>query len=260
MTTKTRVVLMSSRVTYAPGNYAELFRLLLAPHDDYEVVGVLLHDNRNLRVLLKGAALWGAWVAPRMGELLVRNWLGSDPKMQDAMRACVPCLCTQTVQGEAALRWLRTLRPDLLVHLRTRVILREAILNLSRWGAVNVHHGLLPEFRGTLCDLRQLTQGLSGGFSLHRMSAAVDRGPLLSTHVVTDAAGCGRRYDRYLEMSAREEYKAVDALLTLLHRQEGFAPTQDFGSAPIAPKNAGCWYRTPTRAELRGWVAQGWKL
>jgi len=71
---------------------------------------------------------------------------------------------------------------DLLVVLSWRSILSKAILDLPIYGAINVHRGALPKYRGA----RPVQQALEAGDSsvsitAHRMTEIVDDGPAVAT-------------------------------------------------------------------------------
>jgi len=243
---------MVSRVTYTPGNYCRLVEECL-DIPGCHIVGILVFDNRNVTVLLQGLKLIAAG-AMRLGAALTSNWIKTDPKMRIARKNRIHLCKTSTPHSEACLEWLRNLQPDLLLHLRTRCILKQELLQIPRLGAVNVHHGLLPETRGTMCDLRLLLQGLQGGFSIHQMISIVDRGALFSRVEVADAAACGKNYWTYLKQSADCEIKAVRKFLEQIREQDAL-PT-----ALPKPDIPGNWYKTPTWAEFRAWRREGWKL
>jgi len=244
---------MMSRVTYVPENYASLMAACLHV-PGVEVVGLLLVDNRSLRVGLQGLGLMLAG-APRTGAALLRNMLFRDSRERLAGVRHIPLWKTQDPNGADALAWLSSLQPDLVLHLRTRSILRPEFLAIPRLGCVNVHHGILPEYRGTLCDLRALVQGRRGGFSIHAMIPAVDKGSVFARTEVADAEECARNYQTYLRLSAEKEILAVTSFLA------GIAET---GALPpplkIPEGMESAWYRTPGAKEIRMWRKQGWKL
>jgi folate-dependent phosphoribosylglycinamide formyltransferase PurN len=247
------IVLMVSRVTYAPNNYRELVEGYLDV-SGCRVAGVLVFDNRNKTVLMQGVKLIAAG-AVRLGTAVIANWIKNDPKMEIANRHRIPIYKTSNPHSASCLKWLRDLQPDLLLHLRTRCILKSELLQIPRLGAVNVHHGLLPETRGTMCDLRILAQGRRSGFSLHQMTAAVDCGDVFCRVEVADAAACGKNYWTYLKQSANCEVKAVRTFL----EQAAVGTYRDTPSQP-PPNVPSILYKTPTMAEFKAWRREGWKL
>jgi len=246
------IVLMVSRVTYAPGNYHRLVEEILNI-PGCTTVGILVFDNRNSTVLVQGFKLIAAG-AVRLGAALTGNWFGTDPKIRIAKKNGIPVCKTSNPNSGTCLQWLQNLQPDLLLHARTRCILKPELLRVPRLGAVNIHHGLLPETRGTMCDLRLLLQGRRGGFSLHYMTPAVDCGSVFSRTEVADAAACGKNYWTYLKQSLSYEIQAVRAFLEQVREHEALPP-------PLPePDSSGKWYKTPEWAEFRAWRRAGWKF
>jgi hypothetical protein len=85
-----------------------------------------------------------------------------------------------SLNGEEARAALRRLSADVAVSLDNGII-REETFALPAHGTINVHHGAVPEYRGgppvfwELLDGRETT-----GFTVHRMDAGVDTGPVLA--------------------------------------------------------------------------------
>ena len=246
------IILMVSRVTYAPGNYRQLVEKCLRI-SGCGIAGILVFDNRNKTVLMQGLKLLAAG-AMRLGAALTSNWLKTDPKICIAKKHRIPICLTSNPNSEACLQWMRKLQPDLLLHARTRCILKPELLQIPRLGAVNIHHGLLPETRGTMCDLRLLLQGRRGGFSLHQMTPDIDCGKLFSRTEVADAAACNKNYWTYLKQSMCFETEAVQVFL------EQIKEHNDLPSALPKHDVPGNWHKTPTWAEFREWRKEGWKL
>jgi len=248
-----KVVIMMSRVNYVPENYRSLLEACLQV-TGIEVVGLLLVENRSLKVAFQGLGLL-LMGAPRVGLALLKNALLPDPKIALAHRAQIPLLRTRNPNDEKTLTWLHQIQPDLILHMRTRCILGPAFLKISKLACVNVHHGLLPETRGTLCDLRLLVAGHRGGFSLHRMVEKVDKGEVYSRTEVADARECQKNYGTYLRLSTVCEAHVVQKFLENLVRT-GQLPL------PLPPflETEGRWFRTPSYGEIREWRKAGWKL
>ena len=243
---------MVSRVTYAPHNYSQLVEECLHI-PGCNIAGMLVFDNRNRIVLAQGLKLIAAG-AVRLGAAIIGNWFAADPKIRLARKCRIPLYSTANPHSEACLQWLRDLQPDLLLHARTRCILKPELLQIPRLGAVNVHHGLLPETRGTMCDLRLLLQERRAGFSLHQMIPEVDRGALFSRIEVADAAACGKNYWTYLQQSTRCEAQAVRLFLEQVRESGALPPALPKSDAPSR------WYKTPNYTEFKTWRREGWKL
>jgi methionyl-tRNA formyltransferase len=80
---------------------------------------------------------------------------------------------------------MRDLRPDYVISGGGGII-RKDLLDLPRIGFLNIHPGLLPEYRGVDPVLWALSEGGLLGATLHLMSSGIDEGPLLIRRVLEE--------------------------------------------------------------------------
>lgn len=80
---------------------------------------------------------------------------------------------------------LRSYHPDLFVVVAYGEILRPSILEIPRYGCVNIHASLLPLYRGAAPMQRALMDGvLETGITLIEMSAQMDAGDILAIEAI----------------------------------------------------------------------------
>lgn len=260
MTHPPRVLLMTSEVHYLADNGARFLRAILEASTHSRPVAVLVVANATLSTVLRGMVLWSTGTAPRIGRSLVAHGLlpQASPARRLSRRLGIAVHRTPDPNAPASLAWVRAREADIGFHWRTRTILSPDLLGATREGWVNIHHGILPWFRGTHCDLRQMREGLPGGFTLHTMEAEVDRGRILDRVEVATAAQCGRDYPGYLMRSQEAEIGCAGRFLSRLG-STGERPDPP----PDPPSFAGRssrWYRTPDLRELRELRREGWSL
>ena len=113
--------------------------------------------------------------AERTGELLAFDALGD--------RWQVPVAILNGVNSDAAHTTLADGEPDLLVSIRYGGILREPVIALPRLGVINLHSGLLPEYRGVMATFRAMLAGEEEvGTTLHTIDdAGIDTGRIIGT-------------------------------------------------------------------------------
>ena len=123
-------------------------------------------DNASPKLALQALGLM-ALGARETGWNLLANQLGRSYKRRQSAYAAhgKPVFSLPTVNCEAALALVREQRIDLIVNARTRFIYKQPILAAPPLGCLNVHHGLLPEQRGTMCDLWVARGSPRGGVS-----------------------------------------------------------------------------------------------
>lgn len=72
--------------------------------------------------------------------------------------------------------------PDLVISIRYSVILRSAVLAIPKHGVINLHSGLLPEYRGVMATFWALLNGEQHiGSTLHYIDdASIDTGRIIA--------------------------------------------------------------------------------
>ena len=146
-----------------------------------EVAGVLLDEGapttlgRRLRKLRRV----GPTAAP-VGLLLRRAYARAGGEVPHVDELDVPVTRVSTLNGDAARAALRRLDADVAISLDNSLI-AEATFSLPRHGTINVHHGAVPDYRGGPPVFWELADGRQRvGFTVHRVDAGIDTGPVLA--------------------------------------------------------------------------------
>jgi len=88
-----------------------------------------------------------------------------------------------TLKDTAVLDRIARSRPEVLVVAAYGLILPSRVLELPRFGAINIHASLLPRWRGAAPVQRALLAGdRETGITIMQMDAGLDTGPVLSRH------------------------------------------------------------------------------
>jgi methionyl-tRNA formyltransferase len=116
------------------------------------------------------------------------------PVKQAAQALGIPVLQPEKLRLPEAMACLRDWNPDLIVVAAFGQILRPEVLDLPRYGCLNVHASLLPRWRGAAPIQAALLAGdVETGITIMKMDSGVDTGPLLSRQslpiVPDDTAG-----------------------------------------------------------------------
>lgn len=102
---------------------------------------------------------------------------------------CAPTESLNQVNSPDSLARLRESAPELIVSIRYGDILREDAISIPERGVINLHSGLLPEYRGVMATFRAMLNGEPEiGATLHYINdAGIDTGPVIgySTEAVT---------------------------------------------------------------------------
>jgi methionyl-tRNA formyltransferase len=108
----------------------------------------------------------------------------SPPVKEIALEQTIPVIQPLRLRDEA-IQQLRHWNPDLIVVVAFGQILRQNVLDLPKFGCINVHASLLPRWRGAAPIQAALYHGdAESGVTIMKMDAGIDTGPILSQHKV----------------------------------------------------------------------------
>jgi methionyl-tRNA formyltransferase len=112
-----------------------------------------------------------------------RRWFGSVAQL-----AAAHGVRTVTPTQPATPEWLEEIgriSPDYLLSFYYRAMLPPPLLQLPRWGALNMHGSLLPQYRGRAPVNWAIANGETRtGATLHYMVARPDAGPIVAQEAV----------------------------------------------------------------------------
>ena len=98
-----------------------------------------------------------------------------------ALRLGIPILQPEKLRQPEAMQQLRTWAPDLVVVAAFGQILRPEMLDLPKFGCINIHGSLLPRWRGAAPIQASILAGdQETGVTIMKMDPGIDTGPLLS--------------------------------------------------------------------------------
>ncbi len=161
--------------------------------------------------------------------------LQPSPVKQLAEQHEIPVLQPPSLKSDEQQQLLRSLRPDLLIVVAYGLILPELILQIPKYGCINVHASLLPRWRGAAPIERAILAGdEETGITIMQMDAGLDSGDILLTEKVSIATA-----DTRLDVEARLEHTGTTALIRVVDDIEGFqqqARAQDNACSTYADK------------------------
>ncbi len=123
-----------------------------------------------------------------------------------ALQHGLPVLQPTTLKDAAVQQELAGLELDLLIVVAYGLIIPQAVLDLPRFGCINVHGSLLPRWRGAAPIQRAIMAGdAETGITIMQMDAGLDTGPMLLAEklaIGADETG-GQLHDRLARQGAR---------------------------------------------------------
>lgn len=108
------------------------------------------------------------------------------PVKEKALEYGIPVLQPEKVREPAVVEELRSYEPDLIVVVAFGQLLPKSILEMSRFGCVNVHASLLPKYRGAAPIQWAVINGeKESGVTTMMMSRGLDKGDMLLKRTVS---------------------------------------------------------------------------
>ncbi len=154
---------------------------------------------------------------------------------REALEMGVPVLQPERARGDEFMAALRALEPELSVVVAYGQILKPEVLELPRFGSINIHASLLPELRGAAPIQWAIVRGhQSTGVTIMRMEAGLDSGPMLmraEEPILPD--------DSATELGQRLSGVGAEAVveaLALIESGQMEEEVQDHSRATYAPK------------------------
>jgi len=107
--------------------------------------------------------------------------LTASPVKQCALSHHITVEQPLNFRSETDINHLREYQPDLMIVAAYGLILPQAVLDIPKYGCINIHASLLPRWRGAAPIHRAILAGdKTTGITLMRMEAGLDTGPMLS--------------------------------------------------------------------------------
>ena len=100
------------------------------------------------------------------------------PVKEIAVKFSIPVFQVDKLKPEA--ENIQKLQPDLIVVIAYGKIIPQSILDIPKYGCINVHASLLPKYRGAACLNAPILYGdTETGITIMQMEAGLDTGPII---------------------------------------------------------------------------------
>lgn len=109
-----------------------------------------------------------------------------SPVKEAALAANIPVYQPERVREETSIQEIKKLNPDVIIVVAFGQILSREVLELPRYGCLNVHASLLPKLRGAAPIQWSVIQGdPESGVTIQQMDEGIDTGDILMTERYT---------------------------------------------------------------------------
>src|SRR5262245_21311036 len=134
-----------------------------------------------------------------------------------ALSQGLPVLQPERARNDAFVAQLQTLQPSLIVVAAYGQILPQTLLDVPRFGCLNVHTSLLPKYRGAAPIQWAILNGdAETGVTIMKMDAGLDTGPMLAQTVTPIAPGDNAQtlHDRLAQLGGELLVKTIPDYLS----------------------------------------------
>jgi methionyl-tRNA formyltransferase len=251
-----KVIILTS-LPFGTASYC-LPRLVRRPGIEIAMVVYNVGKTANFRLRLRRIrklGLLGSLIALRL-----RNWfkkdavgnLGTTRIDKLALELGVRLERTPTINCQRTVDLFREANADIGVSLGNGYI-EERVFSLPKYGMINIHHDILPQFRGSQSIIWNIYEGLlETGYTIHQIERRIDAGKMIYQEKMpielrpTLRLTVAHNYARLIERS-------VHGLLMVLGAYLEFA-------ARAVPQGPGRTLRPPTLLQYLKMVRQHRKL
>ena len=176
--------------------------------------------------------------------------LEPSPVKAAAERRGLRVLTPRTLRDEAAQRELASFAPDVICVAAYGAILPKEVLDIPRFGCLNVHASLLPRWRGAAPIERAILAGVEeAGVCIMRMEEGLDTGAYcVCRTAIVDGKSASELTDELADLGSH-------ALLTaLVHVERGAAEWTEQDASPCSKRTRPRTRRVASwrRASVRG--------
>jgi len=143
--------------------------------------------------------------------------LAFPPVKEVALAAGIPVLQPQKARDEAFLEELKQYNPDIILVAAYGKLLPKAILDMPRFGCINVHASLLPKYRGASpIQWAVLNGDEKSGVTIMHMAEEMDTGDMILTKevILEKDETAGTLHDKLAEIGGPLLLEAMGLLAT----------------------------------------------
>lgn len=172
-----------------------------------------------------------------------------SPVKQYALARAIPVFQPASLKHPDVQNQLSDLRPDLIVVVAYGLLLPEPILQIPRFGCINIHASILPRWRGAAPIQRAILAGdTSSGISIMQMDVGLDTGDVLlsQAYELAPQETGGTLHDKLSPLGAQ-------VLMDVLQNFEHYRT-----NAQAQPNHGATYAKKITKKEaLLDWAADG---
>jgi methionyl-tRNA formyltransferase len=218
MAKKINVIIVVSELNYIPSNGYDFLHLLFKENNK-DITGIIFIQNFSFSIFFTIFYLY-ILGCKNFASALLKNTVSVffDKKKALCKQYNIPIVKTHDINSNKIISWLKQKQVDVIINMRTRYKFKKELLTIPTYGCINIHHGILPKYRGLYCDLYALYENRPAGFSIHEMTETLDDGKILYVKKVSDTNETD--YLKYLSLLPLHEMKAVNTIIAQIKKKK----------------------------------------
>ena len=154
-----------------------------------------------------------------------------------------------SINDEQGLATIKAGAPDLIISIRFGLILKDPVLNIARYGVINLHSGMLPDYRGVMACFRAMQNNEPNiASTLHYIrDAGIDSGDIITVYSMP------LNYQASYLANLLALYKGgVDSIVAAIRQIHVNGRAESHGQT-----GGGNYYSFPTEADLQAFSDKG---
>jgi len=143
--------------------------------------------------------------------------LTSSPVKKVAEKHNISIYQPKTLKDQEIQEIINKLNPDIIVDVACGLLVPKIILDMPKYGCINVHPSLLPRWRGATPIQRAILNGdKETGISIMQMDEGYDTGPVLLQKkcLIEESDTTKTLHDRLVKLGIKTLIEAIEKLLT----------------------------------------------
>mgnify|MGYP000701744814 CR=1 FL=1 len=165
-----------------------------------------------------------------------------------------------SINCQQGLKTVSDFAPDLIVSIRFGLILQSEVIEIPRFGVINLHSGELPTYRGVMATFRAMQQAdPECGTTLHYINdSGIDNGEIIS--ISKQAINYQRSYLFNTLAVYKQGVKDLIAAINTIEKTEKHSVKTSNQQVNQKQNSQVNYYSFPTECELKSFQKRGLKL
>ena len=140
----------------------------------------------------------------------------ASPVKKMAIEHQIELFQPEKISDDSFCEVIRQQEPDIIIAVAFGQLLRKNLLSIPRWGVINIHGSLLPQYRGAAPIQRVIMNNESiTGLTIMHMDEGLDSGPILFQEevLILEDETAGQLHDRLSLLSGELMIRSLDRMI-----------------------------------------------